>query len=146
MLPNDKVAVSGAFGRPRFNCDQATLPISGCGIPRSSHRPGDSVPLPARPFGIYTVGTFKITGEADESKQPMFNLATVNCEKQSDDAGRASLECKVTKAVVWASAAKPDTDNPNCSLDLDSSSYSMKELQKGVLTGIMGSSPSALTM
>jgi len=87
-------------------------------------------------FGIYTAGTFRITGEADESKQPMFNLATVNCDKQSDDTGRASIECKVTKAVVWASAGKPETDNPNCSLDLESSSYSMKELQKGVLTGI----------
>jgi hypothetical protein len=88
-------------------------------------------------FGIYTAGTFRIAGEADESKQPMFNLATVNCEKQTDDMGRATdLECKITKAVVWASAGKPDTDNPNCSLDLDSSSYSMKELQKGILTGI----------
>ena len=88
-------------------------------------------------FGIYAVGTFRITGEVDESKQPMFNLATVNCEKQTDDAGRtAGLECKITKAVVWASDGKPDTDNPNCSLDLDSSSYSMKELQKNTLTGI----------
>jgi len=87
-------------------------------------------------FGIYTAGTFRIAGEADESKQPMFNLATVNCEKQTDDMGRATgLECKITRAVVWASAGKPDTDNPNCSLDLDSSSYSMKELQKGILTG-----------
>jgi hypothetical protein len=88
-------------------------------------------------YGIYTAGTFRIAGEADESKQPMFNVATVNCEKQTDDMGRASgLECKIAKAVVWASAGKPDTDNPNCSLDLDSSSYSMKELQKGILTGI----------
>jgi hypothetical protein len=88
-------------------------------------------------FGIYTAGTFRIASEADESKQPMFNLATVNCEKQTDDMGRATgLECKITKAVVWASEGKPDTDNPNCSLDLDSSSYSVKELQKGVLTGI----------
>jgi hypothetical protein len=87
-------------------------------------------------FGIYAVGTFRIVDEADESKQPMFNLATVNCEKQTDDMGRATgLECKVTKAVVWASSDKPDTDKPNCSLDLDSSSYSMKQLQKGILTG-----------
>jgi hypothetical protein len=88
-------------------------------------------------FGIYAAGTFRIAGELDENKQPMFNLATVNCEKQTDDAGRAAgLECKITKAVVWASEGKPDTDNPNCSLDLDSSSYSMKELQKNTLTGI----------
>jgi hypothetical protein len=87
-------------------------------------------------FGIYSAGTFRVLGETDENKQPDFNLSTVNCEKQSDDTGRASLECKVTRAVVWASAGNPDTDNPNCSLDLDSSSYSMKELQKGTLTGI----------
>ena len=51
-------------------------------------------------YGIYAAGTFRIAGEGDESKQPMFNLATVNCEKQLDDMGRASLECKVTKAIV----------------------------------------------
>jgi hypothetical protein len=66
----------------------------------------------------------------------MFNLATINCEKQTDDTGKVSLECKVTQAVVWASSGKPDPDNPNCSLDLTSSSYPMKELQRGVLTGI----------
>jgi len=87
-------------------------------------------------FGIYAAGTFRIVEEGDEGKQPMFNLAMVNCEKQLDDAGKASLECKVTKAVVWANSGKPDTDNPNCSLDLDSSAYSMRELQKGILVGI----------
>jgi hypothetical protein len=88
-------------------------------------------------YGIYSAGTFRIADETDESKQPMFNLATLNCEKQTDDMGKATgLECKIAKAVVWASAGKPDTDKPNCSLDLDSSSYSMKEIQKGILTGI----------
>jgi hypothetical protein len=81
-------------------------------------------------YGIYAAGTFRIAGEADESKQPM-----INCEKQSDDM-RGGLECKVVKAVVWAKSGKPDADNPNCSLDLDASTYSMKELQRGVLTGI----------
>src|SRR5262249_34480300 len=91
-------------------------------------------------FGINAAGTFRIEGEADESKQPMFNLATVNCEKQFDDRGRASLECKVTQAVVWAQPDKPNTGEPNCSLDLDDYTYSMKELQKGILTGIETSS------
>jgi hypothetical protein len=90
-------------------------------------------------YGIYTAGTFRIAGEGDESKQPMFNLATINCEKQPDVVGRVSLECKVAKAVVWAESNKPDPGNPNCSLDLDSSAYSMKELQKGVLTGMESS-------
>jgi hypothetical protein len=91
-------------------------------------------------FGIYAAGTFRIAGEGDEGKQPMFNLATVHCEKKPDDIGKVSLECKVTKAVVVARSDKPDPDNPNCSLDLDSSAYSMKELQKGVLTGMEESS------
>jgi hypothetical protein len=33
-------------------------------------------------YGIYAVGTFRIEEEQDESKQPMFNLAMINCEKQ----------------------------------------------------------------
>src|SRR5262245_26863127 len=41
-------------------------------------------------FGISAAGTFRIAGEADEDKQPMFNLATIDCEKQLDDAGKAS--------------------------------------------------------
>jgi hypothetical protein len=87
-------------------------------------------------YGIYSAGTFRIADETDESKQPMFNLATLNCEKQTDDMGKATgLECKIAKAVVWASPDKPNPEQPNCSLDLDSSSYSMKQLQKGILTG-----------
>src|SRR5262249_34437567 len=69
----------------------------------------------------------------------MFNLAIVNCEKQLDDKGRVSLECKLMQAIVWAGSGKPDPDNPNCSLDFDYSTFSMKELQKGVLTGMESS-------
>ena len=65
----------------------------------------------------------------------MFNLTIIDCENQTDNTGKASLECKVISASVSAQSGKPDTDNPNCSLDLDTSEYSMKELQKGVLTG-----------
>jgi len=87
-------------------------------------------------FGIYAFGTFRIEGEGDEDKQPMFNLTKINCEKQLDDIGKVSLECKVTAAVVSANEGKPDPDHPNCLIDLDFSEYSMKELQKGVLTGV----------
>jgi hypothetical protein len=87
-------------------------------------------------YGIYAAGTFRIQGESDESKQPMFNLATVSCEPNVDDAGKAAMECKVIKAVVFANSEKPNADNQNCSLDLDVSDYSMKELQKNVLSGI----------
>jgi hypothetical protein len=87
--------------------------------------------------GLYAVGTFRIEGEEDESKQPMFNLAKINCDSQIDDGGRATgFDCKVTQAVMWANSGEPDTDKPNCSLDVDTSEFSMKELQKGVLTGI----------
>jgi hypothetical protein len=86
-------------------------------------------------YGIYAAGTFRIEGEGDEDKQPLFNLAKINCENQSDYAGRVSLECKLTQAVMWADTEKPNTDKPNCSLDLDSSEFSMKELQKGILVG-----------
>jgi hypothetical protein len=87
-------------------------------------------------YGIYAAGTFRIQGEADESKQPMFNLAIVNCEKQADERGRVNLECKIMQALAWADPDKPSTDKPNCALDLISSEYSMKELQRGVLTGM----------
>lgn len=69
----------------------------------------------------------------------MFNLTTIDCEKQTDDAGKTSLECKLSKASVYATGARPNTDTPNCSLDLSSSSYAMKELQRGVLSGIESS-------
>lgn len=86
-------------------------------------------------LGIYAAGTFRIAGEEDESKQPWFNLSEIVCEKQSDDLG-GNLECKVTQAVMYAQSGNPDPDNPNCSLDLTTSTYTMKELQRGVLTGI----------
>jgi hypothetical protein len=86
-------------------------------------------------FAIRATGTFRIEGEADEAKQPDFNLATVACEKHSFYGGKVSIQCNVAKAVVWAESGKPDTDKPNCSLDVDSSTYSMKELQKGILVG-----------
>jgi hypothetical protein len=49
-------------------------------------------------FWINAAGTFRIAGEEDESKQPMFNLATISCEKHPDDS--VSLECKVNLASV----------------------------------------------
>ncbi len=92
-------------------------------------------------FGIYAVGTFRIAEEQDEAKQPNFNVTKVNCENKFDEMGRPNgLECKLTQAVMWANSAKPDTDKPNCSLDVDNSEFSMKELQRGVLIGMEASS------
>ena len=86
-------------------------------------------------YGIYAAGTFRIQNETDESKQPYFNLSTIDCEKKIDFAGKTNLECKVVKAVVWANSERPNPDKPNCTLDLDWSSYTMKELQRGILAG-----------
>jgi hypothetical protein len=96
----------------------------------------DQHPSRENSFGIGGVGTFRIEGEADENKQPNFNLAFIDCDTQNDDMGRAKgLECKLKQVVTWATNAKPDPDSPNCSIDLDTASYSMKELQKGILVG-----------
>jgi hypothetical protein len=62
----------------------------------------DQSGLEENEYGIYAAGTFRIAGEQDESKQPLFNLATIDCEKQSDDTGKVGIECKVAQAVVWA--------------------------------------------
>ncbi|MCP3474626.1 hypothetical protein NLM33_30360 [Bradyrhizobium sp. CCGUVB1N3] len=86
-------------------------------------------------YGISAVGTFRIQNEPDENSQPNFNLTMVNCDKQTDENGRQSLTCHVVKAVTWAKEEKPNTDNPNCSLDLDTADYAMHQLQKGVLVG-----------
>jgi hypothetical protein len=87
-------------------------------------------------YGISAVGTFRIAEEEEENKQPDFNLAFIVCEKHVDDTGKVNLECKVTRTVVQADKGNPDTINPNCTLDLDTSEYSMKELQKGILIGM----------
>ena len=85
-------------------------------------------------LGIYAAGTFRIAEEGDESKQPMFNLTEVVCQKRLDGGG--NLECKLTQAVVWAQSGNPEPENRNCSLDLESSTYTMKELQAGIFVGI----------
>ena len=92
---------------------------------------------PLREDGLGGVGSFRIAGETDENRQPNFNLAFVDCEQQTDNVGKQTgLNCKITEAVTWANDAKPDGDKANCSLDLDTHSFSMKQLSKGVLTGI----------
>jgi hypothetical protein len=119
----------GIFGYTSMACANSCANVNVIGT-------FDESGLQESEFGINAAGTFRIAGEEDEDKQPNFNLARINCENQPDDMGKVSLECKVTTAVVWAHSGKPDLDNPNCSLDLDASTYSMKELQKGILTGM----------
>lgn len=118
-----------------FGCSAAYAANSCANIDAFSSY--DQTPLRETSFGVGGVGTFRIAGENDENKQPNFNLAFIDCESETDDRGRVTrLSCKITKAVTWANDAKPDGDKPNCSLDLDTASYPMKELSKGVLTGI----------
>ena len=100
----------------------------------SIHGSFDHSGLQVSEYGLSAAGTFRIVGEPDESKQPMFNLTTINCQKQSDTA--SSLECKYTSAVLWASPDQPNTDRPNCQLDIDWSDHSMKEVQRGVFVGL----------
>ena len=64
----------------------------------------------------------------------MFNLSVIDCKEQ--DAVHRTFECALTHATVYTSGGNPDPDNPNCSLDLSFETYSMSEIQEGVLTGI----------
>jgi hypothetical protein len=123
------VGLLGIFGHASTACANSCANVDVIGT-------FDQSGLQESEFGINAVGTFRIAGETDESKQPMFNFATIDCEKQSNQIVKASLQCKVTKAIVWAKSGNPDVDNPNCSLDLDVSVYSMKELNEGVISGI----------
>jgi hypothetical protein len=86
----------------------------------------DDVNIHESDYGINVAGTFRIADELDESRQPMFNLSSIDCEKQTDENGKSSLGCKLTTASVYATDAKPNTDAPNCSLDISTSSYTMK--------------------
>jgi len=83
---------------------------------------------------IAAAGTLRIAGEEIEKWQPMFNLTQVHCSRQVDDGD--SFKCDVTKALVLASSENPNSEDPNCSLDLDVSEYQMKELQTGFLSGM----------
>jgi hypothetical protein len=94
----------------------------------------DQLPIQETDYQIYAVGTFRIMGEQDESKQPMFNLTNITCDKEPSNPRASNIECKVVQASVFANPDKPNTDKPNCSLDLDVST-TMNELQRGVLSG-----------
>lgn len=118
----------GMLGYASAACANSCANVAAFGL-------NDESGLRESEYGIYAVGTFRIAGEGDESKQPMFNLTQIDCKKQTDEMGRVSLECTVTQAIAWADEGKPDIDKPNCLLDLNSSTYTMKELQKGILTG-----------
>lgn len=78
-------------------------------------------------------GTFRIPGETDEAKQPMYNLVELGCHDKEDT---RELECTLTEATVSASAGSPDASSPSCVLDIDISTFEMKELSRGVFVGV----------
>jgi hypothetical protein len=82
-------------------------------------------------YGINAAGTFRIEEEKDENKQPDFNLATINCS--------STFMCTMTQASVRAKSEQPNTDTPNCTLDVDVTEYQLKEVSPGVLSGSAGS-------
>jgi hypothetical protein len=86
--------------------------------------------------GVHAYGTFRIQDEADESKQPIFNLSFVDCQKALDYSGKEAIECKLNQSFVIAESKKPDVSMPNCFLDSVSDEYAMKVLQPGVLVGM----------
>jgi hypothetical protein len=76
-------------------------------------------------YGINAAGTFRIEEEKDENKQLDFNLATINCS--------STFMCTMTQASVRAKSEQPNTDTPNCTLDVDVTEYQLKEVSQGVL-------------
>ena len=74
---------------------------------------------------INAVGTFRIEEEKDESKQPYFNLVTINCHSlpANSQTNSATFMCAMTRASVGANSEHPNTDTPNCTLDLDVIEY-----------------------
>ena len=88
--------------------------------------------------GLFSArGTFRISDERDESRQPAYNLAQVRCERKAADYNtQAEIECTVTEASVGSSSGAPSPNAPNCILDVDVSVFTMKEIGKGVLAGM----------
>lgn len=84
---------------------------------------------------IRAIGTFRIEGEADEGKQPMFNINNIWCHKEFDDSGNSDFGCNITSAIVDAESKEPNSQSPNCQISLDPSTYSMKEVRRGVFIG-----------
>ena len=83
---------------------------------------------------ISAVGTLRIENEIDESKQPMFNISELDCQKS--DYNKNYFICKLITAYVSAEKANPNSSNPNCTLNLDSSEFLVKPLNNEILSGV----------
>jgi hypothetical protein len=71
-------------------------------------------------YGFRGRGTFRIPGETDEAKQPMYNLVELSCSRKEDT---KELECTLTEATVSASPGAPDASSPSCHLDIGGSAW-----------------------
>ena len=74
---------------------------------------------------LSAVGTFRIEEEKDENKQPDFNLVTISCNSIPGNSRTkpATFVCTMTQASVRATSEQPNTDKPNCTLDVDVTEY-----------------------
>lgn len=86
-------------------------------------------------FFIHAVGTFRIEGEKDEKLQSGFNLSIIDCDKTQHEHGKNNIVCKLTKAISMARSEPPNSEKPNCALDLQIIDYQMKEIAPKILTG-----------
>jgi len=84
-------------------------------------------------YGIYAIGTFRIDGEQDEHKQPMFNYSNISCENNNNNSD--IIYCTLTKASVSSEDAQPNAEMPNCDLDLDISSFVLKKITNKIYSG-----------
>jgi hypothetical protein len=84
-------------------------------------------------YGFRGRGTFRIPGETNEANQPMYNLVELGCSRKEDT---GELECRLTEAIVSASPGAPDASSPTCFLDIDISTFDMKEISRGILVGV----------
>ena len=83
---------------------------------------------------ISAVGTLRIENENDESKQPMFNISELDCQKT--DYNKNNFTFKLITAYVSAEKANPNSSNPNCTLNLESSEFLVKQLNNEILSGV----------
>lgn len=96
------VLATVAFGSPLYANSCSNLDVLGT---------YDQHPFQETEYQIYAVGTFRIMGEKDESKQPMFNLTNIICDKEPGNPPQSSLECKFIQASVSANSEKPTPTN-----------------------------------
>jgi hypothetical protein len=84
---------------------------------------------------IRGIGTFRIEGEADEGKQPMFNVNRMDCSKEYDEERNVKFNCNITSVIADAESKEPDSKIANCQVNIDSALFLMKEVREGVFVG-----------